>query len=180
MSLLSLIALLVITGAAYWAFLALLRRRKRRYAAAFPGCEVAFGASALVWWLPLVAFFLMPVLNWATVSEPFRGSEPLTILLFTGLLFFLLNLVWGTLHVWRWSADQIVVRQAFGRTADYQWADIRQAGISEVFRRVWIMDQDGVVTTLGHLPQVSDLEQAFARNLGERFIGMRKPQKGAV
>ncbi len=168
--------MLALIGATYWAFLALLKRRKKSLAAAFPECEVAFGASAAIWWMPLIAFCLMPILNRAMVSEPFRGAEALTLLLFAGLLFGLMFLVWIMLNAWRWSAEHVAVRQALGRIVEYRWADIRQAGISEVFRRVWIMDHEGVVKKLGHLPQTSDLDKAFAEHLGDRFLGMRKPR----
>jgi hypothetical protein len=75
----------------------------------------------------------------------------------------------------RWSNDILAARRWPGSDIQLAWDDIRQAGISEVFKRVWAIDAAGRLITLGHATASSKLAEAMEAELGDRFIGMRKP-----
>lgn len=75
----------------------------------------------------------------------------------------------------RWSNDTLAARRWPGSDIQLAWDDIRQAGISEVFKRAWAIDAAGRLITLGYATASSTLAVAMEAELGDRFIGMRKP-----
>ncbi|WP_295692160.1 hypothetical protein [uncultured Maricaulis sp.] len=80
----------------------------------------------------------------------------------------------------RWSDDTLAARRWPGPDIELAWDDIRQAGISEIFMRVWVIDAQGRTLVIGKATKPSSLADEMAARLGDRFIGIRKPQPAAA
>ncbi|CAN0457631.1 hypothetical protein [Maricaulis sp.] len=76
----------------------------------------------------------------------------------------------------RWSDDILAARRWPGADIQLAWDDIRQAGISEMFMRVWVTDAQGRTFVIGKAARTSSVADEMAARLGDRFIGIRKPQ----
>lgn len=80
----------------------------------------------------------------------------------------------------RWSDDILAARRWPGADIQLAWDDIRQMGISEMFMRVWVTDAQGRTLVIGKATRTSSHADEMAARLGDRFIGIRKPQPMAA
>lgn len=145
-------------------------RIKRRRS--HPGFEFVDAVSSLT----LLAFLSLPIILQNVVLPWFReGREASLVVLGLGCF-----VAWTLLYLTRseisWSDETLAARRWPGPDIELVWDDIRQAGISEIFMRVWVTDAQGRTIQIGKATRTSKLAEEMAARLGERFIGIRKPQ----
>ncbi|WP_323763186.1 hypothetical protein [Maricaulis sp.] len=138
----------------------------------------AFPILVSVGFLLLNSVLLNVVIGPAGVKSQEGFAAGLAILalgfLLTGALLYL------TRSEIRWSDDILAARRWPGADIQLAWNDIRQAGISEIFMRVWVTDAQGRTRVIGKATRTSRLADKMAARLGDRFIGIRKPQPVAA